>query len=68
MRKATHLALTLLLVAGLGVPAPAANAQSAAPGKSAVSNSAKNHTPEEGIREIETLGKGAEGSCSLPNR
>src|SRR5882724_8328290 len=41
MRKATHLALTLLLVAGLGVPAPAANAQSAAPGKSAVSNSAK---------------------------
>ncbi len=41
MRKATHLALMLLLAAGLGVFAASAEAQSAPQKKSAVSSSAK---------------------------
>src|SRR5437879_13601534 len=58
MRKATHLALILLLVAGLGVFAAAAEAQSAPQKKSAASSSAKKSHRKKAARKLRRWEKG----------
>ncbi len=58
MRKATHLALILLLVAGLGVFAASAEAQSAPQKKSAASTSAKKSHRKKASRRLRRWEKG----------
>lgn len=58
MRKATHLALMLLLAAGPGVFASSANAQTAANGKSAASSSAKKSHRKKASRRLRRWEKG----------
>ena len=58
MRKATHLALILLLVAGLGVFAASAEAQSAPQKKSAASSSAKKSHRKKASRKLRRWEKG----------
>src|SRR6266404_5604350 len=58
MRKATHLALMLLLAAGLGAFAASAEAQSAPEKKSAVSNSLKKSHRKKVSRKLRRWEKG----------
>src|SRR6266404_8214185 len=58
MRKATHLALILLLVAGLGVCAAAAEAQSAPQKKSVASSSPKKSHRKKASRKLRRWEKG----------
>jgi len=58
MRKATHLALMLLLAAGLGVFASFANAQTVAHGNSAASSSAKKSHRKKVSRKLRRWEKG----------
>ena len=58
MRKATNLALMLLLVAGLGVPAGSANAQTASQNKSAKPSSAKKSHRKKTSRKLSRWEKG----------
>ena len=58
MRKATHLALMLLLAAGLGVFASSANAQTVAHGKSAASSSARKSHRKKVSRKLRRWEKG----------
>ena len=58
MRKATHLALTLLLAAGLGVSASSANAQAAPQKKSAASSSAKKSHKKKSSRRLSRWERG----------
>src|SRR6266481_1459165 len=58
MRKATHLALTLLLAAGLGVFAASAEAQAAPQKKSATSSSAKKSHKKKSSRRLSRWERG----------
>jgi peptidoglycan hydrolase-like protein with peptidoglycan-binding domain len=58
MRKATHLALTLLIAAGLGVSASSANAQTAPQKKSAASSSAKKSHKKKSSRRLSRWERG----------
>ncbi len=58
MRKATHLALMLLLVAGLGAFAASAEAQSAPQKKSGTSNSAKKSHKKKSSRRLSRWERG----------
>jgi len=58
MRKATHLALTLLLAAGLGVYASSVNAQAASQKKPAVSSSAKKSHKKKSSRRLSRWERG----------
>ena len=58
MRKATHLALMLLLAAGPGVSAAAENAQTASHGKSSASSSAKKSHRKRASRRLSRWEKG----------
>jgi peptidoglycan hydrolase-like protein with peptidoglycan-binding domain len=58
MRKATHLALMLLLAAGLGVPTSSANAQTASHSKSAKPSSAKKSHRKKTSRKLSRWEKG----------
>jgi peptidoglycan hydrolase-like protein with peptidoglycan-binding domain len=58
MRKATHLALTLLFAAGLGVSASSANAQTAQQKKPAASSSAKKSHKRKSSRKLSRWERG----------
>jgi peptidoglycan hydrolase-like protein with peptidoglycan-binding domain len=58
MQKVTHLALTLLLAAGLGVSALPANAQSASQKKPAASSSAKKSHKKKSSRKLSRWERG----------
>jgi peptidoglycan hydrolase-like protein with peptidoglycan-binding domain len=58
MRKATHLALTLLLAAGLGVSASSVNARTASQKKPAASNSAKKSHKKKSSRRLSRWERG----------
>lgn len=58
MQKATHLALTLLLAAGLGVSALHSNAQSASHKKTAASSSAKKSHKKKSSRKLSRWERG----------
>jgi peptidoglycan hydrolase-like protein with peptidoglycan-binding domain len=58
MRKATHLALTLLFAAGLGVSASSANAQTAQQKKPAASSSAKKSHKKKSSRKLSRWERG----------
>jgi len=58
MRKATHLALTLLLAAGLGVSASSGNAQTASQKKPAASSSAKKSHKKKSSRRLSRWERG----------
>jgi peptidoglycan hydrolase-like protein with peptidoglycan-binding domain len=58
MRKASHLALILLLAAGLGVSASSANAQAASHSKSTASGSAKKSHRKKTSRKLSRWEKG----------
>ena len=58
MRKATHLALTLLLAAGLGVSASSANAQPEPQKKSAASSSARKSHKKKSSRRLSRWERG----------
>ena len=58
MRKATHLALTLLLAAGLGVSASSVNAQTASQKKPVASNSAKKSHKKKSSRRLSRWERG----------
>jgi peptidoglycan hydrolase-like protein with peptidoglycan-binding domain len=58
MRKATHLALMLLLTAGPGVAAASVNPQTASRGKSAASSSAKKSHRKKASRKLSRWEKG----------
>jgi peptidoglycan hydrolase-like protein with peptidoglycan-binding domain len=58
MRKATHLALTLLLAAGLGVSASSVNAQAASQKKPSVSSSAKKSHKKKSSRRLSRWERG----------
>ena len=58
MRKATHLALTLLLAAGLGVSASSVNAQTASQKKPPASNSAKKSHKKKSSRRLSRWERG----------
>src|SRR3981189_2598872 len=58
MRKATHLALTLLLAAGLGVSASSVNARTASRKKPAASNSAKKSHKKKSSRRLSRWERG----------
>jgi len=58
MRKATHLALTLLVAAGLGVPASSATAQAAPQKKSAASSSSKKSHKKKSSRRLSRWERG----------
>jgi peptidoglycan hydrolase-like protein with peptidoglycan-binding domain len=58
MRKATHLALTLLLAAGLGVSALPADAQSASQKKPTASSSAKKSHKKKSSRKLSRWERG----------
>src|SRR5882672_2136383 len=58
MRKATHLALTLLLAAGLGVSAAAADAQPEPQKKSATSSSARKSHKKKSSRRMSRWERG----------
>jgi len=58
MRKATHLALMLLLAAGLGAPAGSANAQTASQNKPAKPSSAKKSHRKKTSRKLSRWEKG----------
>ena len=58
MRKATHLALTLLVAAGLGVSASSANVQAAPQKKTAASSSAKKSHKKKSSRRLSRWERG----------
>ena len=58
MRKATHLALTLLVAAGLGVSASSVNAQTPPQKKSAASSSAKKSHKKKSSRRLSRWERG----------
>jgi peptidoglycan hydrolase-like protein with peptidoglycan-binding domain len=58
MRKATHLALILLLAAGLGASTSSANAQTASHSRSAASSSAKKSHRKKTSRKLSRWEKG----------
>jgi len=58
MRKATHLALTLLVAAGLGVSASSATAQAAPQKKSAASSSSKKSHKKKSSRRLSRWERG----------
>jgi peptidoglycan hydrolase-like protein with peptidoglycan-binding domain len=58
MQKATHLALTLLLAAGLGVSALNSNAQSASQKKTAASSSAKKSHKKKSTKKLSRWERG----------
>ena len=58
MRKATHLALTLILAAGLGVSASSVNAQTASQKKPSASNSAKKSHKKKSSRRLSRWERG----------
>jgi peptidoglycan hydrolase-like protein with peptidoglycan-binding domain len=58
MRKATHLALMLLLVAGLGASVSSANAQAAPQKKSAASSSARKSHKKKSSRRLSRWERG----------
>jgi len=67
LRKATHLALTLLFAAGLGVPAASTRAQTTSQKKTSPARSRSTAHRKRAPKKTEPVGEGAKSPYSRPH-